>query len=65
MGMHAVTWPILLGQILGYARSPFPRFFFWIFAIFMMIVLFSEGKKLPVAPAPKKLAKKTAKKRKS
>jgi hypothetical protein len=57
MGMHAVTWPILLGQILGYAKSPFPRFYFWIFTIFMIIVLFSEQKKLPVAKKPAKKRK--------
>jgi len=43
MGMHAVTWPIIFSEFLKYASSPFPRFFNWIFLIFMMIVLFQRS----------------------
>ncbi|MFA6081541.1 MAG: DUF1189 family protein [Patescibacteria group bacterium] len=40
MGMHAVTWPLIFNEFLGYAKSPFPRFFNWIFLIWMLIILF-------------------------
>lgn len=43
MGMHAVTWPILFSEFLGYVRSPFPRFFNWLFLIWMLIVLFQRS----------------------
>lgn len=43
MGMHAVTWPIIFSEFLGYAKSPFPRFFNWIFLIWMLIVLFQQS----------------------
>lgn len=43
MGMHAVTWPILFSEFLGYVKSPFPRFFNWIFLIWMLIVLFQRS----------------------
>jgi hypothetical protein len=42
MGMHAVTWPIIFSEFLGYIKSPFPRFFNWIFLIWVLIVLFSQ-----------------------
>jgi hypothetical protein len=43
MGMHAVTWPIIFNEFLGYVKSPFPRFFNWIFLIWMLIVLFQQS----------------------
>lgn len=43
MGMHAVTWPIIFNEFLGYIKSPFPRFFNWIFLIWMLIVLFQRS----------------------
>lgn len=45
MGMHAVTWPILTSEFLGYVRSPFPKLYSLIFLAWMLIVLFSQGKK--------------------
>lgn len=45
MGMHAVTWPILTSEFLGYVRSPFPKLYSLIFLAWMLIVLFSLGKK--------------------
>lgn len=42
MGMHAITWPILLNEFFGYFKSPFPRFFSWIFLLWMLIVLFQR-----------------------
>lgn len=46
MGMHTVTWPILTSEFLGYVRSPFPRFYSLIFLVWMLIILFSQGKKI-------------------
>lgn len=46
MGMHAVTWPILTSEFLGYTRSPFPKFYSLIFLIWMMIIIFSQDKKV-------------------
>ena len=43
MGMHAVTWPILLNEVFGYIRSPFPRFYSWIFLAWMLVVLFQRS----------------------
>lgn len=46
MGMHAVTWPILVNELLGYVKFPFPKFYSLIFLVWMLIVLFSQGKKI-------------------
>ena|SRR3989339_601711 len=43
MGMHAITWPILLNEFFGYIKSPFPRFFSWIFLVWMLIILFQRS----------------------
>lgn len=55
MGMHAVTWPILTSEFLGYVRSPFPKLYSLIFLIWMLIILFSQGKRVSrKAPAKKR-----------
>ena len=45
MGMHAVTWSILINEVLNYIKSPFPRFYSWIFLIWMLVILFSTKKR--------------------
>lgn len=46
MGMHAVTWPIIVSEVLSYSRFPFPKFYSLIFLIWMFIILFSQDKKV-------------------
>lgn len=57
MGMHAVTWPILFSEAVGYIQSPLPRLYSWIFFIWMMIVLFSDEKKVFTVEKPSKKRK--------
>jgi len=45
IGMHAVTWPILISEISHYLKSPYPTFYSLIFFIWMMLILFSTKKK--------------------
>jgi len=46
MGMHTVTWPILTSEFLGYVKFPFPKLYSLIFLAWMLIVLFSQAKKI-------------------
>ncbi len=43
MGMHAVTWPILVNEVLGYVKSPYLNFYSLIFLIWMLIILFQRS----------------------
>lgn len=43
MGMHAVTWPILTSELMGYIKSPYPKFYSLIFLIWMLIILFQRS----------------------
>lgn len=40
MGMHAVTWPILINQARGLVYPAFPNFYNLIFLIWMLVVIF-------------------------
>jgi len=46
MGMHAVAWPTLFGEITSYLRIRIPGLYFVVFFVFMMIVLFYDKKTL-------------------
>lgn len=63
VGMHAVSWPIIAGEVIKYLKSPFPYFYPIIFFLWMITILFSlkETKKT----APVLLAKKTKARRKT
>lgn len=41
LGMHAVTWPIIIGEVLKYINFPIPNLYSTVYLIFMVIVLFS------------------------
>lgn len=43
MGMHAVTLPILVSQVSGYLKSPYPTFYSWIFLIWMLVILLQRS----------------------
>lgn len=45
MGMHAVTWPILVSEVLGYFQSPFPRLYSIIFLVWMLVIIFTSNNK--------------------
>ncbi|MFA6533186.1 MAG: DUF1189 family protein [Patescibacteria group bacterium] len=42
MGMHAVTWSILIDELFHYMKTPLPNYYSWIFIGWMLIVLFSK-----------------------
>ena len=42
MGMHAVTWPILIIEVAKYLKLPFPGLYVLIFLVWMLIILFYE-----------------------
>ncbi len=44
MGMHAVTWPILISEAVKYLKLPFSGFYAPIYLVLMLIVLFSSEK---------------------
>lgn len=44
MGMHAVTWSILVSEVLGYVRSPYPNCYSIIYLLWMLIIIFSTEK---------------------
>ncbi len=46
MGIHAISWPILTSEFLGYVRSPFPKLYSLIFLVWMLIIIFSQAKKI-------------------
>lgn len=46
MGMHAVTWPILITEAVKYLKLPIPSFYTLIFIVWMLAVLFSAEKKI-------------------
>ncbi len=46
MGMHAVTWPILITEVAKYLKFPFPSLYALIFLFWMLTVLFSTEKKI-------------------
>lgn len=46
MGMHAVTWPILLEQAIKYFHLPVPNIFFLVFVVFMTAVIFTNKNKV-------------------
>jgi len=43
MGMHAITWPILTSELMGYIKPPYPKFYSLIFLIWMLIILFQKS----------------------
>jgi|SRR3989339_668194 len=43
MGMHAVTWPILINEVSRYLKSPYPTFYSWIFMGWMLLILFQRS----------------------
>ena len=43
MGMHAITWPILISEISKYLNSPYPKFYSLIFLIWMLVILFQKS----------------------
>lgn len=43
MGMHAATWPILTSELMGYLKSPYPKFYSLIFLIWMLVILFQRS----------------------
>lgn len=53
MGMHAVTWPIIISELVRYFNPSFPNLYSLIFFVEMIVILFALK---PVAkPAPTKL----------
>jgi len=41
IGMHAVTWPIVISEIAGYLKLPLPNLYAIVFFLWMLVVLFS------------------------
>ncbi len=46
MGMHAVTWPIIINEVVKYFNFPFPGSYTLIFLFWMLIILFLTEKKI-------------------
>jgi len=46
MGMHAVTWPILINEVVKYLNFSLPGLYALIFLIWMLVILFSTKKEV-------------------
>ncbi|MEK7177677.1 MAG: DUF1189 family protein [Patescibacteria group bacterium] len=44
MGMHTVTWPILISEVLMYVKSPYPNCYSIIYLLWMLLILFMTEK---------------------
>lgn len=63
MGMHAVTWPIIITEVIRYFNPSFPNLYSLIFFVGMIVILFTLKPVAKVVPA-KLIARKKTKSKK-
>lgn len=45
MGMHALTWPILVSELLKYIKFPISNIYTIVFMVWMLVIVFSQTKR--------------------